>query len=140
VGVIAGAPNVVRGGSHPGNVAAADMIRAGAVDVLASDYVPPPWWRPPRPRPPCRYWRSRSPPGPPGCARRAHPAGQPLRRPHAGRRDRPDRAHHRRHHRARLCRSRRPRPRRPRPQVGRSPPEPRLRLRPEARRRAHHAP
>jgi alpha-D-ribose 1-methylphosphonate 5-triphosphate diphosphatase len=29
VGVIAGAPNVVRGGSHPGNVAAADMIRAG---------------------------------------------------------------------------------------------------------------
>jgi hypothetical protein len=52
VGAIAGAPSVVRGGSHPGNVAAADMIRAGAVDVLASDYVPPPWWRPPRPQPP----------------------------------------------------------------------------------------
>jgi len=41
VQVIAGAPNIVRGGSHSGNVAAADLIRAGAVDVLASDYVPP---------------------------------------------------------------------------------------------------
>jgi alpha-D-ribose 1-methylphosphonate 5-triphosphate diphosphatase len=41
VSVIAGAPNIVRGGSHSGNVAAADLIRAGAVDVLASDYVPP---------------------------------------------------------------------------------------------------
>ena len=40
VAVIAGAPNVVRGGSHSGNVAAADMIRAGVVDALASDYVP----------------------------------------------------------------------------------------------------
>ena len=35
------APNIVRGGSHSGNVAAADLVRAGAVDVLASDYVPP---------------------------------------------------------------------------------------------------
>jgi alpha-D-ribose 1-methylphosphonate 5-triphosphate diphosphatase len=41
VQVIAGAPNIVRGGSHSGNIAAADLIRAGAVDVLASDYVPP---------------------------------------------------------------------------------------------------
>jgi len=41
VEVIAGAPNIVRGGSHSGNVAAADLVRAGAVDVLASDYVPP---------------------------------------------------------------------------------------------------
>ncbi len=41
VGVIAGAPNIVRGGSHSGNVAAMDLVRAGAVDVLASDYVPP---------------------------------------------------------------------------------------------------
>jgi alpha-D-ribose 1-methylphosphonate 5-triphosphate diphosphatase len=40
VAVIAGAPNIVRGGSHSGNVAAADMIRAGMVDALASDYVP----------------------------------------------------------------------------------------------------
>jgi alpha-D-ribose 1-methylphosphonate 5-triphosphate diphosphatase len=38
--VIAGAPNIVRGGSHSGNVAAADLVRAGAVDALASDYVP----------------------------------------------------------------------------------------------------
>jgi alpha-D-ribose 1-methylphosphonate 5-triphosphate diphosphatase len=41
VEVIAGAPNIVRGGSHSGNVAAKDLIRAGAVDILASDYVPP---------------------------------------------------------------------------------------------------
>ncbi|HEY8288932.1 MAG TPA: alpha-D-ribose 1-methylphosphonate 5-triphosphate diphosphatase [Acetobacteraceae bacterium] len=38
--VIAGAPNVVRGGSHSGNVAAADLLTAGAVDAFASDYVP----------------------------------------------------------------------------------------------------
>jgi alpha-D-ribose 1-methylphosphonate 5-triphosphate diphosphatase len=38
--VIAGAPNLVRGGSHSGNVAAADLLRAGAVDAFASDYVP----------------------------------------------------------------------------------------------------
>lgn len=38
--VIAGAPNVVRGGSHSGNVAALDLVRAGAVHALASDYVP----------------------------------------------------------------------------------------------------
>jgi alpha-D-ribose 1-methylphosphonate 5-triphosphate diphosphatase len=38
--VIAGAPNLVRGGSHSGNVAAAELVRAGAVDALASDYVP----------------------------------------------------------------------------------------------------
>jgi alpha-D-ribose 1-methylphosphonate 5-triphosphate diphosphatase len=38
--VIAGAPNIVRGGSHSGNVSAADLIRAGAVDAFASDYVP----------------------------------------------------------------------------------------------------
>jgi alpha-D-ribose 1-methylphosphonate 5-triphosphate diphosphatase len=39
--VIAGAPNIVRGGSHSGNVAAAELVRAGAVDAFASDYVPP---------------------------------------------------------------------------------------------------
>jgi alpha-D-ribose 1-methylphosphonate 5-triphosphate diphosphatase len=38
--VIAGAPNVVRGGSHSGNVSAAALVAAGAVDALASDYVP----------------------------------------------------------------------------------------------------
>lgn len=39
--VIAGAPNIVRGGSHSGNVAAADLLAVGAVDAFASDYVPP---------------------------------------------------------------------------------------------------
>jgi alpha-D-ribose 1-methylphosphonate 5-triphosphate diphosphatase len=39
--VIAGAPNIVRGGSHSGNIAAADLLRSGWVDVFASDYVPP---------------------------------------------------------------------------------------------------
>ena len=38
--VIAGAPNIVRGGSHSGNVNAAELVREGAVDALASDYVP----------------------------------------------------------------------------------------------------
>ncbi len=38
--VVAGAPNIVRGGSHSGNVAAADLVRAGVVDAFASDYVP----------------------------------------------------------------------------------------------------
>ncbi|MBK1656741.1 alpha-D-ribose 1-methylphosphonate 5-triphosphate diphosphatase [Paracraurococcus ruber] len=40
VQVIGGAPNIVRGGSHSGNVAVADLVREGAVDALASDYVP----------------------------------------------------------------------------------------------------
>ncbi|MFC7551933.1 hypothetical protein ACFQU7_06020 [Pseudoroseomonas wenyumeiae] len=39
--IIAGAPNLVRGGSHSGNVAASDLVRSGLVDVFASDYVPP---------------------------------------------------------------------------------------------------
>lgn len=39
--VIAGAPNIVRGGSHSGNVAAKDLVAEGAVDAFASDYVPP---------------------------------------------------------------------------------------------------
>jgi alpha-D-ribose 1-methylphosphonate 5-triphosphate diphosphatase len=38
--VIAGGPNIVRGGSHSGNVSAAEMVRAGVVDAFASDYVP----------------------------------------------------------------------------------------------------
>lgn len=37
---IAGAPNLVRGGSHTGNVAARALIEAGLVTALASDYVP----------------------------------------------------------------------------------------------------
>ena len=39
--VIAGAPNILRGGSHSGNVSAADLVRGGSVDAFASDYVPP---------------------------------------------------------------------------------------------------
>jgi alpha-D-ribose 1-methylphosphonate 5-triphosphate diphosphatase len=38
--VLMGAPNVVRGGSHNGNIAAADLMREGVLDVLSSDYVP----------------------------------------------------------------------------------------------------
>ncbi|MDZ7601832.1 MAG: alpha-D-ribose 1-methylphosphonate 5-triphosphate diphosphatase [Hoeflea sp.] len=38
--VLMGAPNVVRGGSHSGNIAASDLARAGVLDVLSSDYVP----------------------------------------------------------------------------------------------------
>jgi alpha-D-ribose 1-methylphosphonate 5-triphosphate diphosphatase len=38
--IIAGAPNIVRGGSHSGNIAASDLVRAGRVDAFASDYVP----------------------------------------------------------------------------------------------------
>lgn len=37
---IGGAPNVVRGGSHSGGVAMADLAGAGLLDALASDYVP----------------------------------------------------------------------------------------------------
>jgi len=37
---VAGAPNVVRGGSHSGNVSALDLARAGLLDALSSDYVP----------------------------------------------------------------------------------------------------
>jgi alpha-D-ribose 1-methylphosphonate 5-triphosphate diphosphatase len=38
--VLMGAPNVVRGGSHSGNVAAMDLARRGVLDILSSDYVP----------------------------------------------------------------------------------------------------
>ena len=37
---VAGAPNVVRGGSHSGNVSAIDLAREGVLDALSSDYVP----------------------------------------------------------------------------------------------------
>jgi alpha-D-ribose 1-methylphosphonate 5-triphosphate diphosphatase len=37
---IMGGPNVVRGGSHSGNVAARDLAKAGQLDILSSDYVP----------------------------------------------------------------------------------------------------
>jgi alpha-D-ribose 1-methylphosphonate 5-triphosphate diphosphatase len=38
--IVMGAPNVVRGGSHSGNVAAVDLARRGLLDSLSSDYVP----------------------------------------------------------------------------------------------------
>lgn len=37
---IMGAPNVVRGGSHSGNIAARALADAGLLDILSSDYVP----------------------------------------------------------------------------------------------------
>ena len=38
--VLMGAPNLVRGGSHSGNVATADLAAAGVLDIMSSDYVP----------------------------------------------------------------------------------------------------
>lgn len=35
-----GAPNIMRGGSHSGNVAAQDLAEAGLLDIISSDYVP----------------------------------------------------------------------------------------------------
>lgn len=40
IAVMMGAPNLVRGGSHSGNVAAADLAELGLLDILSSDYVP----------------------------------------------------------------------------------------------------
>ncbi|WP_404947055.1 alpha-D-ribose 1-methylphosphonate 5-triphosphate diphosphatase [Rhizobium terrae] len=38
--VLMGAPNIVRGKSHSGNIAARDLAARGVLDVLSSDYVP----------------------------------------------------------------------------------------------------
>jgi alpha-D-ribose 1-methylphosphonate 5-triphosphate diphosphatase len=38
--VLMGAPNLVRGGSHSGNVASRELAEAGHLDILSSDYVP----------------------------------------------------------------------------------------------------
>ncbi|MBV1780542.1 amidohydrolase family protein [Paeniglutamicibacter sp. ABSL32-1] len=40
VATVAGAPNVLLGGSHSGNVSALDLAKAGVLDILASDYLP----------------------------------------------------------------------------------------------------
>jgi alpha-D-ribose 1-methylphosphonate 5-triphosphate diphosphatase len=40
MGVMMGAPNLIRGGSHSGNVSARDLAALGLVDILSSDYVP----------------------------------------------------------------------------------------------------
>ena len=38
--VLMGAPNIVRGGSHSGNVAAHQLAAIGVLDILSSDYYP----------------------------------------------------------------------------------------------------
>ena len=38
--VVMGAPNVVRGGSHSGNISARGLASAGLLDILSSDYMP----------------------------------------------------------------------------------------------------
>lgn len=40
IAIIMGAPNLVRGGSHSGNVAAGDLAERDLLDILSSDYVP----------------------------------------------------------------------------------------------------
>jgi alpha-D-ribose 1-methylphosphonate 5-triphosphate diphosphatase len=40
IATLAGAPNVVRGGSHSGGVSASDLAGRGILDGLSSDYVP----------------------------------------------------------------------------------------------------
>lgn len=38
--VVAGAPNLLRGGSHTGNVSASELVAAGLVTAVDSDYLP----------------------------------------------------------------------------------------------------
>ena len=40
ISIIMGAPNIVRGGSHSGNVSAMHLAKLGLLDTLSSDYVP----------------------------------------------------------------------------------------------------
>ncbi|ASL45959.1 Alpha-D-ribose 1-methylphosphonate 5-triphosphate diphosphatase [Burkholderia sp. AD24] len=40
ISTIMGAPNIVRGGSHSGNVSALELAEANLLDILSSDYVP----------------------------------------------------------------------------------------------------
>ncbi len=40
IAVMMGAPNLIRGRSHSGNVAAATLAEAGLLDILSSDYAP----------------------------------------------------------------------------------------------------
>jgi alpha-D-ribose 1-methylphosphonate 5-triphosphate diphosphatase len=40
LGVLMGAPNVMRGGSHSGNVSARALAEDGVLDILSSDYIP----------------------------------------------------------------------------------------------------
>jgi alpha-D-ribose 1-methylphosphonate 5-triphosphate diphosphatase len=38
--VLMGAPNLILGGSHSGNVSAIDLVELGLADIISSDYVP----------------------------------------------------------------------------------------------------
>lgn len=40
IAVMMGAPNLIRGGSHSGNVAAHELASRGLLDIISSDYVP----------------------------------------------------------------------------------------------------
>lgn len=40
IAVMMGAPNLIRGGSHSGNVAAEDLAQRDLLDIVSSDYVP----------------------------------------------------------------------------------------------------
>lgn len=40
ISVMMGAPNLIRGGSHSGNVAAHELAEADLLDIVSSDYVP----------------------------------------------------------------------------------------------------
>ncbi|MGI9524642.1 MAG: alpha-D-ribose 1-methylphosphonate 5-triphosphate diphosphatase [Hyphomicrobiaceae bacterium] len=40
IAVVMGAPNLIRGGSHSGNVAASDLASEGLLDIFSSDYIP----------------------------------------------------------------------------------------------------
>jgi alpha-D-ribose 1-methylphosphonate 5-triphosphate diphosphatase len=40
MGIIMGGPNLVKGGSHSGNVSAAELAQRNLLDIMSSDYVP----------------------------------------------------------------------------------------------------
>lgn len=40
IAIMMGAPNIIRGGSHSGNVSALDLAERGLLDIISSDYVP----------------------------------------------------------------------------------------------------
>ncbi len=40
IAVMMGAPNLIRGGSHSGNVAAEELAKLDLLDIVSSDYVP----------------------------------------------------------------------------------------------------
>jgi alpha-D-ribose 1-methylphosphonate 5-triphosphate diphosphatase len=40
IAIMMGAPNIIRGGSHSGNVSALELAELGLLDIISSDYVP----------------------------------------------------------------------------------------------------